>query len=810
MIYPPQFEYKIGFDKIRTILEALCISPMGKTQLKKLAFSAHFARVQQWLSQTEEMKALLLSGIPFPAADFYDLRKELQLATVEGNYLLADNLNKLMQVLGTMQSIQFTITQYADEYPMLHKLLTDWEVFPDIKIAIETIIDESGHIKDTASENLLKIRQQLHQHYAHNENHIQEHLRKAIQEGWTATDSQIAIRNGRLVVPLFAQHKRQIKGFVHAESASGQTVFVEPQALFQLNNEIVELEAEVEREIQRILLAFTQHIRPHLPNMIQSFETLGVIDFLMAKARFSIDIEGVKPDVRNESIVDWQAAKHPLLLLSLKQQDKEIVPLNIALKKPKRVLVISGPNAGGKSVALKSVGLLQYMLQCGLLVPMKPTSVAGVFKHFFIDIGDEQSIENDLSTYSSHLLNMKYFLHSADERSLFLIDEMGGGTDPHMGGAIAEAVLEKLAAKGAYGLVTTHFSNLKLMASPDNSIENAAMLFNANDLEPLYQLQSGYPGSSFTIEIASKIGFPSDIIDALKGKINQKQLDFEVQLQQLDVERKALQQQQKQIDVSDQLLSETLEKYQRLYQKLQADKQSIIRHAKEEAKDLLNSSNKLIENAIHDIKKSKADKVVSKQARVRIQTAFEDLKRSKTESAKQENIHHIVSKPLKQSAPSKQKAKPPKIGDRVKIEGQNGTAILENVKGKEATVVLANMRMRIAYHKLQKVAGKTTKNKVDNNNTYSKLADDINERTLSFQPKIDLRGVRLKEAMEMVHSFVDEAIVLGVHELQILHGKGTGVLREHIRQYLNTVPEVSVFMDEHVDRGGHGITIVRL
>ncbi|PID88761.1 MAG: endonuclease MutS2, partial [Bacteroidia bacterium] len=406
-----------------------------------------------------------------------------------------------------------------------------------------------------------------------------------------------------------------------------------------------------------------------------------------------------------------------------------------------------------------------------------------------------------------HLLNMKYFLQNATNRTLFLIDEMGGGTDPHMGGAIAESVLDKLSQKACYGLVTTHFSNLKLMAAPDNNIENGAMLFNTEALEPLYILQTGFPGSSFTIEIAKKIGFPHDVITSLQGKVNQKQLDFEVQLQQLDVERKALQQQKKSMDMSDQLLNETLEKYQNLYESLKADKQSIIREAKNEAKNMLMSSNKLIEKTIHDIKTTKADKTKTKQARQHIQEEITKLSDKKEDTSPKEIVHSIATKPL-QPQKAKVKKEAPKVGDLVTIEGQTGSAVLESIKGKNAVVVMGNMRMRIAYNKLLKTSKKKTK-KESKTAVYTKLADDINEKVLRFQPKIDIRGQRLEEALENTKQFIDEAIMLRMHEVHILHGKGTGVLRAHIRQYLQGIPEVAHVLDEHVDRGGHGITIVR-
>jgi DNA mismatch repair protein MutS2 len=458
-----------------------------------------------------------------------------------------------------------------------------------------------------------------------NDSIIKDNLKKAIQQGWTSPDTEPAIRNGRVVIPLAASHKRKIKGFVHGESSTGQTVFVEPTQLFEINNEVMELEAAEARAIIKILTHFADYIRPDIDQLIFIFNQLGLIDFIISKARLSIELEANKPDLAEDSFVDWKQARHPLLYLSHKAQRKKVVPLDIQLNQQQRILIISGPNAGGKSVSLKTVGLIQYMLQCGLLVPLKPTSIAGIFKRFFIDIGDEQSIENDLSTYSSHLLNMKYFLRYADHRTLFLIDEFGSGTEPNLGGAIAEAILEQLNQKKCFGVITTHFANLKLLPSPENGMANAAMLFNTKELEPLYQLKIGRPGSSFTVEIARKIGFPDTVLKKIESKADRKQLDFEEQLQQLDVEKKELEQQKKKIDLSDDLLTETIEKYQSLYHRLNTDKDKIIKEAKTKAAQILDSSNQLIEQTIKEIKEQQAEKEKTKTARLKLDREKEKL-----------------------------------------------------------------------------------------------------------------------------------------------------------------------------------------
>ncbi|MCK5775274.1 MAG: endonuclease MutS2, partial [Bacteroidales bacterium] len=523
MIYPNNFEEKIGFDKIRDLLIDGCISDMGRDWVSKLKFSSHFKSIELWLTQVDEMKVILLGISSFPNSDYFDLRAPLDSIRKEDSRLEQAMMFDLSTSLKVMNSIIKHLEEREKESPQIRIIAKNLITEPFISAELEKIIDDKGEIKDHASDELFEIRKTLKGLLKHNDQIIKDHLKKAIDQGWTNPNTEPAIRDGRVVIPVQAAYKRKIKGFIHGESSTGQTVFIEPAQLFEINNELKELQAAEKRAIVKILIDFATLIRPEIDALIASFNHLGLIDFIIAKARLAIKIEAYKPDLQQSRVIDWQSARHPLLFLSHQAQHKKVIPLDIQLNQNQRILIVSGPNAGGKSVALKTVGLLQYMIQCGLLVPMKPTSFAGLFTHFFIDIGDEQSIENDLSTYSSHLLNMKYFLKHANAKTLFLIDEFGSGTEPNLGGAIAEAILEELNHKKCFGVITTHFANLKLLPSPENGMINGAMLFNTKELEPLYELRIGRPGSSFSVEIAKKIGFPINILKKIESKADRKQ-----------------------------------------------------------------------------------------------------------------------------------------------------------------------------------------------------------------------------------------------------------------------------------------------
>jgi DNA mismatch repair protein MutS2 len=810
MIYPPQFEEKIGFTKIRELLNQNCISDMGRQWVSKLSFSTSFSSIELWLNQTEEMQQILLGDLGIPTQDYFDLRPDLMRIRLAGTYLETDRFFDLKSSLKVIQEMLLFFEEKQLDYPQLFRLTSGMEIDPLIIKRIDAILDEKGEIKDRASEKLFKIRSEIKRANRQSEKSINESLRQAKKSGWVSETVEATLRNGRLVIPVNAAYKRQIRGVVHDESATGQTVYLEPDKVLHLNNQIKEFEAEERREILRILLAFADFLRPSIDSLLEAYRFLGLIDFIIAKARLSIQLNAVKPDLRDKAEIQWYQARHPLLFLSHKAQGKNVEPLDIHLHSQERILIISGPNAGGKSVALKTIGLVQYMLQNGLLVPLKSASITGIFKRFFIDIGDEQSIENDLSTYSSHLLNMQHFLAQANAKTLFLIDEFGSGTEPILGGAIAEAILEELNTKKAFGVITTHYANLKLLPTNENGMVNGAMLFDTKQMIPLYKLVMGRPGSSFTIEIARKIGFSKALLQKIDEKADRQQLDFEEQLQQLEVDKKELEKKQQQIGLMDEHLAETLEKYESLYGDLQKEKKAIIAEANKESKAILKQSNRLIEKTIKDIREHDAEKQKTQEIRKNIQKEIVRLEQEpKTEKPSR---HQSIEKQISSKKEPKKADKqvPLKAGDSVIVEGQNTVGSIALIKGKKAKVDFDTMQMFIELNRLEKVS-KTQEKKLKRTQVKStNIAQDISEKSADFNPNIDVRGQRADEALIQIQRFLDDAILLGVHQIHILHGKGTGALRQVIQEYLRANKDVDRYYDEHIERGGHGITVVEM
>lgn len=810
MIYPPQFEEKIGFTKIRELLNQNCISDMGRQWVSKLSFSTSFSSIELWLNQTEEMQQILLGDLGIPIQDYFDLRPDLNRIRLAGTYLKTDRFFDLKSSLNVINVMIMFFDEKQQDYAHLYRLTSGLEIDSLIITKIDTILDEKGEIRDRASEKLFEIRSEIIRANRQSEKSINESLRQAKKAGWTNETVEATVRNGRLVIPLSAAYKRQIRGVIHDESATGQTVYLEPDKVLHLNNKIQALEAEERREILRILVAFADFLRPSIDSLVAAYRFLGLIDFIIAKARLSVQLNAVKPDLRDKAEIQWYQARHPLLYLSHKAQGKVIEPLNIHLHTQERILIISGPNAGGKSVALKTIGLVQYMLQNGLLVPLRSTSITGIFKRFFIDIGDEQSIENDLSTYSSHLLNMQHFLAQANAKTLFLIDEFGSGTEPILGGAIAEAILEELNEKKAFGVITTHYANLKLLPTNENGMVNGAMLFDTKKMIPLYKLVMGRPGSSFTIEIARKIGFSKTLLQKIDEKADRRQLDFEEQLQQLEVDKKALEKKQQQIALMDEHLSETLEKYQALYGDLQKEKKSILAEANKESKAILKQSNRLIEKTIKEIRENAAEKKKTQEIRKNIQQEINRLE--KEPRIEKPTRHHVVEQQIANKKVEKKvgKSTPLKTGDLVIVDGQNTVGSIALIKGKKAKVDFDTMQMFIELNRLEKVS-KTQERKLKKANVKSSnIAQDLSEKYASFNPNIDVRGQRADEALIQIQRFLDDAILLGVHQIHILHGKGTGALRQVIQEYLRANRDVNRYYDEHIERGGHGITVVEM
>lgn len=791
-IYPSNFWQKTGFDKIRELVAEYCISEMGRQRVLQLAFIADFDLVNRLLKETREFLTIIESGLPFPSQDYLDLSSSLSRIGIPGTYLLAEELVDLRLSLRTITScLSFFRLPAAQAFIHLRALAGDLDVPVDILREADRILDEKSHIRDSASPELARIRKEMRNKTVASEKLIGQLLNMARNSGWTSSDAEVTLSDGRLVIPLLATHKRKIKGIIHDESASGQTVYLEPEACLEINNEVRELENAERREIIHILLLFSDYIRPETGTLLKAYEFLGEMDFIRAKARFANDIEADEPELVPGQVIDWINARHPLLYLSLRTKAKTVVPLNIRLDTEDRILIITGPNAGGKSVCLKTVGLIQYMLQNGLLVPMDPDAKAGIFENIFIDIGDEQSLENDLSTYSSHLLNLAYFIKYCDSSSLFLIDELGTGTDPSLGGAIAEAALEKLSETMAFGVVTTHYSNLKLLEGKVPGILNGAMMFDTKRLQPLYILASGKPGSSFTFEIARRIGFPEDVIQSAIGKAGKTHLDFEQQLQEVETEKLRLEKQLKEFQVADGFLGELIEKYENLKADLEKTRKDIIEKARQEAREILEESNKIIENTIREIRESQAEKEKTKSARSNIEKYKQKINITSTEEENRA-VNAEKAKALPQW----------KAGDWVSIEGRQNPGIIQRIKNNLALVDFDGFKINLPLQKLlpAKSPGRNT------TSTVPTFMRDLNEKAVNFKLTLDLRGKTADEALTLARKYIDDAYLLRIREVNILHGKGEGILRRVIRDYLSDVDEVISFEDEQSDRGGSGIT----
>jgi DNA mismatch repair protein MutS2 len=784
---------------------------MGKEFADKIRFSNNFEVIGKLLNQTEEFRQILIENPAFPQHDYFDLRQVLNDVKIEGSFINQEDLFDLKSSLAAIEDVVQYINSFKiDMIPHIIVILEQIFIEPEILARLTKIVDDKGDIYDHASEGLRDIRKKLAgKHNAINKK-INQSLKTAKQSGWISSDTEITIRNGRQVIPVPASHKRQIKGLIHDESSTGQTVYIEPGEVLEINNEIRELHGAERREIIKILKDFTSFIRPVIPQLIDTYRTLGVIDFIHAKAKFALQVNAIKPRLNDTTLIQWEQAVHPLLYLNHQKQNKSIVPLNIQIDKENRILVISGPNAGGKSVCLKTVGLLQYMLQCGMLIPVNENSDAGIFSSIFIDIGDEQSLENDLSTYSSHLLNMKNLVLNSNEKSLFLIDEFGTGTEPQLGGAIAEAVLEKLNQNKSMGVVTTHYSNLKLLARQGNGIMNGAMLFDTEKMEPLYELKIGKPGSSFAFEIAKKIGFPKSLLKNAEKKTGKKQLDFDQHLQQLEIEKKELDLKKAEFKTADDFLSEMIEKYEKLKTDLEDRKSKIISDAQQEAYNLIQSSNRLIENTIKGIKESNADKEKTKILRAKLVKEKEKvIKNKKTTS----NL-----KTVKKPEPDVDKSQvseisgPIKVGDTVHIVEQDIMAEVLEKKGNEIVVGFNSITLKTSIKKVVLVNSNSLKKKLTKTRktAYSGILNELNDKMANFKLQLDVRGKRGDEALELVRQYIDDAILLNLREVKILHGKGHGILRTMIHDFLSTISEIKQFKDEHIERGGHGITIVIL
>lgn len=833
MIYPQNFEQKIGFDQIRQLVKGKCLSTLGMERVDEMAFSDDYREIDRRLEQVMEFISILQGEDDFPSQYFFDVRPSLKRIRVEGLYMDESELFDLRRSLETIRDVVRFLRQTDDEedeeahspYPALYELAGEVMVFPILIARINDILDKFGKVKDNASPELLRIRRELAATTGSISRSLNSILRTAQAEGYVEKDVTPTMRDGRLVIPVAPGMKRKIRGIVHDESATGKTVFIEPAEVVEANNRIRELEGEERREIIRILTDFSSVVRPHVPALLQSYEFLAEVDFIRAKALWGMETGSGKPSLEERQVVDWFDAVHPLLQISLAKHGKKVVPLDIELTREQRILLISGPNAGGKSVCLKTVGLLQYMLQCGMPVSMNERSHAGVFRHIFIDIGDEQSIEDDLSTYSSHLTNMKNMMKYCDGQSLILIDEFGGGTEPQIGGAIAEAVLKRFNQKGTFGVITTHYQNLKHFAEDHEGVVNGAMLYDRHEMRALFQLQIGNPGSSFAVEIARKIGLPEDVIADASEIVGSEYIQSDKFLQDIVRDKRYWETKRQNIRRREKQMEETIARYERELEELDRSRKEILKKAKEDAGRLLEESNARIENTIRTIKEAQAEKERTREVRQDLadfrrqveeadKAAMEEKIARKMDRLREKQERRKERKERQGNEPSVQpvvKIKPIGAGDYVRIKGQTSVGQVMELNGKNAVVMFGLMKTNVKADRLERAdAPKQTNTMAKATFVSSETQDRMYEKKLNFKQDIDVRGMRGDEAVQAVTYFIDDAILVGVSRVRILHGTGSGILRTLIRQYLATVPGVADFKDEHVQFGGAGITVVDL
>lgn len=819
MIYPENFEYKIGFDKIRQLLIAKCLSPLGEEKVTNLAFSSDYIHISESLSQTEEFMRIINEEDNFPTNYFLDVRHALRNIRVEGTWIDEAALFDLRRSLQTIRDIVLFLKKEEEEntpYPYLYALAGEVAIFPQLISKIDNILDKFGRIKDNASAELSRIRKDIAHVSSGISRSLNAILRTAQNEGLVEKDVTPTMRDGRLVIPVAPAFKRKIKGIVHDESASGKTVFIEPAEVVEANNRIRELESEERREIIKILVTFTDILRPLVADILQSYEFLATIDFIRAKATFAIDLDAIKPSIEDKQIIRWYRAKHPLLFISHRKQNKQIVPLDIELEEDNRILIISGPNAGGKSVCLKTVGLLQYMVQCGIPIPLAENSKVGIFNNIFIDIGDEQSIENDLSTYSSHLTNMKFFVRNCDEKTILLIDEFGGGTEPQIGGAIAESLLKRFNEKESFGVITTHYQNLKHYANEHKGVINGAMLYDRHLMQPLFTLSIGNPGSSFAIEIARKIGLPEDVIADASEIVGSDYINMDKYLQDIVRDKRYWETKRQSIRQKEKRLEEITTTYETDLLSVEKQRKEILRQAKADAERVLSEANAKIENTIRTIRESQAEKEKTKQARLTLNEFKSSLENEKNFS--DDKIAKKIEKLKEKEKNKKKKSEQPKeikeqiiaIGDNVRIKGQTSIGQVLDIQKGSATVAFGMIKSTVKLETLEYISKNQVKRENRSTTVSVAASDDLREKKLNFKQDIDVRGMRGEEALQAVMYFVDDAVLVGVSRIRILHGTGTGALRQMIRDYLRTAQGVRNFQDEHVQFGGTGITVVDL
>lgn len=855
MIFPKTFEEKIGFDTIRDKIYNYCVTEGGKRLTQNMMFDSDFVEVKRKLSETEEIRQAILFHAPFPFVEFSECFDEIIRISTEGTVIEQHRIKDLKSTIDVYLNCSRYFNENKDDFPLAYSRdLSDNSSIKTISKCIDKIIDINGDIKDTASDELKDIRSNIRLEQSNANKLIGGILKKLKNDSIIKDDANTVIRNGRSVIPVPASNQKAVKGFIHDTSSSGQTVFIEPSEIFNINSNISSLYIKEKQEIFNILKNFTTTIQEEIPTIINMCNYLAYLDFVKSKANLAIEIDGSKPNIINKPIIIWYKAKHPLLYLSLKKQDKKIVPLNIQLNKKDRIIVISGPNAGGKSIALKTVALIQYMIQTGNLVPLGATSESGIFEDIFIDIGDQQSIENDLSTYTSHLKNMKFFIEHANENSLILIDEIGSGTEPLLGSSIAEVCLEELAKSKAKGVVTTHFGTIKKAANDTNGLLNGAMLFDTKNIEPEFILETGFPGSSYTFEIAKRVGFPEKLLKKAKTKEVSDQIDYERLMSETLTERKKLEDKKEKLELADNFLKEVIDKYKSQLDNIEKNKKDIIRNAQLEAARIMESANYKIEQAVNEIKESNAEKEKTKEIRNKLKQEKQNVikaaelekseekkiksikvpkkVREKLEAQKTQKIEELKSKskknvadiqkkdnyyeklkkdfPMKLEQQKKQIDKKVEEGDSVKAIGHDKIGKVVSIKGNNAKVNFGNIIMTLKTKNLQVVEDYLyeDQNISKANTNITNIIEELNYRSSNFKTVIDLRGLSAVEAIEELKLYIDDAIMLRVYNVSILHGKGNGILRDKVRKYLNSVKEVESYCDAKLELGGDGVTEV--
>lgn len=842
--FDARLEQKLGFDRIRKAVADRCVTEYAVAKTMEETFSNDAKVIRERLQMTDEMRLILMFEESFPTSGYIDCLGFLKLLETPSSYINLVSLRKLRTMLETVRKVTNFFSSVKDGiYPALKKMSVPVMAFPEVQHRIDLILDRYGEVKDTASEELSVIRKSLKDTEGVISRRVNAILRKMQEEGVADKDASVSVRDGKLLIPVPAVNKKKVPGFIYDESASGKTSFIEPAEIVELDNRIKELRFAENREILRILTVFTDFLRPYVPDLLQTAGYMGEIDFLMAKANVALDMIAGMPIISDTGEMNIRKARHPLLEKALRREKKEIVPLTVTLTDRKRILMISGPNAGGKSVCLKTVGLLQYMFQWGMLIPTSETSEMLVFDRIMVDIGDDQSIDNDLSTYSSFLANMREIVLNADDRTLVLIDEFGSGTEPAAGGAIAEAILAELDGRGVYGVITTHYTNLKLYASgADTHVVNGAMMFDVRNIAPLFRLETGLPGNSFAFELARKMGLPENIVKDAESRAGDEFVGIERNLRRIARNRKALDEKLERIRNTDRTLESITDKYQKELLEIRKRKKEILEEATKEAREIVAGANRQVENTIKTIREAQAEKEITKEARKELQSFVSALTQKKEQEQKEKDdyierkIRQIDARKERERQRKLQRADektrremeaqaeeqkkleefrnaPLKPGEKVRIKSNGMVGEIAKVSSKAIVVNIGNISSKLTPDKVERItsneyrdAVKTIAPKVSSVH----IDSSITERKLNFSPELDVRGERLNDAIEKVTRYIDDAVMLGIPGVRIIHGKGTGVLRDEIQKLLRTMPGVEKVADEHIQFGGTGVTVVTL